>query len=186
MAEESGSRWSAVAAAFTAVVAAGALAFAGINAATAAPSAAPPGTFYAPEEMLEIWAKDTASFPLPLAPGIEWPENPPAFMTAEDVMNEEGLSGITAAFYWLCSWEDAYITTSEALEGSQVDPAAKAAAVSSLRSFASLPIVQKRFIGSAEWAAVIVPAAKSGDIEAIKLDYRSNCGIYSAENGRVY
>jgi hypothetical protein len=134
-------------------------------------------SFHDAEVMPGIWADDTAAFPEELAPGVDWPTVPPASMTGENTVNEDGLSAITVSFFWLCSWEEAYLAAVD-----DDDPHAEAVALDMISRFTGLPAVEASFENKEDWRAAVLDPVIAGDGPAtIEQDFRqATCDWYEA------
>ncbi|GAA2230911.1 hypothetical protein N1031_07345 [Herbiconiux moechotypicola] len=129
---------------------------------------AAPSTFHAATEMPGIWKADTSTFPEELAPGTEWPANPPGNMADEGVVNEDGLAGITASFYWLCTWEHAYL---EAVDTN--DSAGQRTALAEIDKFTGLPAVKDHYPDVDLWKTAVVDPVEAGEgPKTLEQDYR--------------
>ncbi|HXH36966.1 MAG TPA: hypothetical protein VNJ54_21500 [Plantibacter sp.] len=73
----------------------------------------------------EVFEEATTDYALPLPAGIAWPEALPDEMLAKNVKMEEGVPKTTALFYWLCAWEDNYLTAEKGGDEAQQAQALK-------------------------------------------------------------
>ncbi|XUK63967.1 hypothetical protein ABMA10_18550 [Plantibacter sp. RU18] len=72
-----------------------------------------------------MFEEATTDYALPLPAGIAWPEALPDEMLAKNVKMEEGVPKTTALFYWLCAWEDNYLTAEKGGDEAQQAQALK-------------------------------------------------------------
>ncbi|GAA2230933.1 hypothetical protein GCM10009851_14670 [Herbiconiux moechotypicola] len=127
-----------------------------------------------------IWEADTSTFPEALAPGAEWPTDPPGNMTDEDVANEDGMSAMIASTYWLCTWERAYL---DAFEKQDIE--GQHAALEQIDKFPELPAVQAHFPDAHLWLESVVGPVRAGEgPSTIEEDFHGlTCNSLSDFNG---
>lgn len=142
------------------------------TACTAAPPVAP-GMI---GDMAKAWAADVSAFPRDLPSGIEWPESPPAVLLEDDTNYEVGTSSMMAAHYWLCAWEDVYLS-----EVNGGDPDLASAALITVGDFQNLSMVQQYVENPGEWYAGVVATAAAGDLAPITTDFDGGCAFYREE-----
>lgn len=143
-------------------------------------SSAGEGVFLSTEVAEESLAKETSSFERALPEGVSWTDE----LGVDDadgvkVRVQESFVETTAATYWLCAWEDALVTRTNA---GDVEGATEALA--EVDAFTSLEVYKKNFIDpKGGWRRDVAAPAMKGDLAGVKSELASGCSLFYGAQG---
>lgn len=122
-----------------------------------------------------VFAAETKKFTQPLPEGIAWPAALPSNLLEENVEMEVGIPEAIASFYWLCAWEDKFVSATD--RGATEDASA---ALAMVEKFVELPFYKEHFEDpNRVWYQTVVEATKAGDLTGLKVDL-NGCAYYFA------
>jgi hypothetical protein len=121
---------------------------------------------------------EMAAFPFALPEGIQWPLDTPEFMKSTTSKFQEGVASATVAFYWLCAWEDNYLTSAHAQ-----DEKREAEALRMIANFPTLPFYQTHVDDPhGSWFKSVVAPAQGGDSSGVEADVE-RCSYFYDQQG---
>jgi hypothetical protein len=129
------------------------------------------------EGMADEYVSTAQDFPLALPEGIQFPRAiPDGYDPA--AMSEPGVGQGIAYFYWMCSWQKAYIDAK-----SEGDVADQVNALDNLELWKSTSFYDKWFEDPDDlWTKNMLEPARSGDDGELVENYENGCGYYDQHN----
>ncbi|QAY59675.1 hypothetical protein ET475_06495 [Microbacterium protaetiae] len=120
-------------------------------------------------EYVHIYKATIQDFPEPLPARIAFPDEPPHMEGDIGIGNAAG----AAYFYWVCSWEDVFLTATTDTERHE--------AAAHLSDFPNTTWGLSHYDDSEGIWKKLVESAELGDLTELRQFYRSDCGFYRSQ-----
>lgn len=125
------------------------------------------------DEAPGLFVSEIKRFPQPLPDGIEWPNVLPGHLREDNVEMQATVPRAMVSFYWLCAWEDKYLTSSEAGQGQSSDHA-----LDMVSKFMDLPFYEEQYDDPEQlWYSNVVVEARNGNNSGVRSDLQQ-CGYF--------
>lgn len=120
---------------------------------------------------VELYQETIDDFPETLPDAVEFPETPPPMGGQIGRGNAAG----AAYFYWLCAWEDVYLT--------DLDSTTRATAMEQMRKFPQTSWGSRYYLDPDNVWGSTLDAAELGDLTELRAFNESDCAFYRTANG---
>ncbi|MEJ1088462.1 hypothetical protein WDU99_09055 [Microbacterium sp. Mu-80] len=120
---------------------------------------------------VELYQETVVSFPEHLPDGMTFPDTPPPM---EGEIGRGNAAG-AAYFYWVCAWEDIYLT--------KTDSSTRQTAMDAMRKFPQTEWGSRYYDDPDNVWGATLDAAELGDLTELRAFHESDCSFYRTGDG---
>ncbi|WP_146076515.1 hypothetical protein [Rathayibacter sp. AY1A7] len=130
-----------------------------------------------PSQAGSVLRGEVTRFNALLPAGVSWPTSLPDFLKEKDVKMDASVPRAIASIYWLCAWEDSYVTAVDEKNDTQAS-----ASLKEIAKFVELPFYKEQFVDpEGAWLKNVLQKAQSGDASGVREDLQQ-CGYFQENN----